>query len=76
MLLKRIAAITPGIQPAEVKSSIIKIAPQPRSKTANGGKIIHNIALPHPILYSPSFNQRFPKYPKHRSLSIYHLFTH
>ena len=42
--------MTPGIQPAQVKSSVSKIAPQPQSKTANGGKIIHNIALPHPIL--------------------------
>lgn len=42
------AAITPGTQPTQVKISVSKIAPQPQSKTANGGKIIHNNALAHP----------------------------
>ena len=53
LLLKIIAAITPGTQPTQVKSRVSIIAPHPQSKTANGGKIIHNIALPHPILQSP-----------------------
>jgi len=34
------AAITPGIQPTRVKIVVIKIEPQPLSKTARGGKII------------------------------------
>jgi hypothetical protein len=33
------AAITPGIQPTRVKIVVIKIEPQPLSKTARGGKI-------------------------------------
>jgi hypothetical protein len=36
------AAITPGIHPAPVKSKTISIDPQPLSITANGGKIMHN----------------------------------
>jgi hypothetical protein len=36
------AAITPGIQPTQVKIKTISIDPQPLSNTANGGKIIHN----------------------------------
>ena len=39
------AAIAPGTQPARVNSSTIKTVPQPRSSTANGGKIMHRIAL-------------------------------
>ena len=49
LLLNKIAAITPGIQPAAVKSAVNKTAPHPLSNTASGGKIIHKIALPHPI---------------------------
>ena len=40
----------PGIQPAQVKISVNKTAPHPLSKTASGGKIIHKIALPQPII--------------------------
>ena len=47
------ADITPGTQPTQVKISVSRIAPHPQSKTANGGKIIHNIALPHPMIPSP-----------------------
>ena len=49
----------PGIQPAQVKIRVNKIAPHPLSKTASGGKIIHKIALPKPIIFhlSLSFKQ-------------------
>ena len=36
-------AITPGTQPHAVRSNVIRIEPQPLSKTANGGKIIARI---------------------------------
>lgn len=49
-LLNNIAAIHPGIQPAQVKIRVNKTAPQPLSITARGGKIIHKIALPQPII--------------------------
>ena len=49
LVLKIIAPITPGIHPQQVKRKTITTAPQPLSKTANGGKIIHNKARPHPI---------------------------
>lgn len=52
-LLKKTAAITPGTQPTQVKSVVINTAPQPRSTTASGGKIIHNNARPHPIYIVP-----------------------
>jgi len=54
LLLKTIAAITPGIQPAQVKINVSNIAPHPLSSTANGGKIIHKIARPHPISITPN----------------------
>ena len=54
-LLNKIAAITPGIHPTQVKSKVINIAPQPLSRTAKGGKIIHKIALPIPIFYTLLF---------------------
>ena len=56
LLLNVIAARTPGNHPAQVKSVVITIAPQPQSKTASGGKIMHNSALPHPILKTPHRN--------------------
>ena len=58
-LLNNIAAIHPGIQPAQVKIRVNKTAPHPLSKTASGGKIIHKIALPKPIIFhlSLSFKQ-------------------
>jgi hypothetical protein len=43
------AAITPGIQPKQVKIKTIINEPQPLSITAKGGKIIHNITLKMPI---------------------------
>jgi hypothetical protein len=39
------AAITPGTHPQQVNKSTIKIEPQPLSRTAKGGKIIHKIRL-------------------------------
>lgn len=42
LLIIIMAAITPGIQPAPVKSKTINIDPQPLSITANGGKMMHN----------------------------------
>ena len=44
--------MTPGSHPIQVNTVVIKIAPHPQSKTANGGKITHNIALIHPICQS------------------------
>ena len=43
------AAITPGIQPKQVKINTITIDPQPLSTTAKGGKTIHSITLRQPI---------------------------
>jgi len=37
------AAITPGIQPNSVRIVVIMIDPQPLSRTASGGKMIHRI---------------------------------
>lgn len=37
------AAITPGTQPQTHSKNVIRIEPQPLSKTAKGGKIIDNI---------------------------------
>ena len=53
LLLNKIAAITPGIQPAHVKIKVSKIAPHPLSKTASGGQIIQIIARKHPIYITP-----------------------
>ena len=39
------AAITPGIQPKQVRINTIRIEPQPLSYTARGGKIIDRITL-------------------------------
>ena len=39
------AAITPGTQPQSHNRNVIKIEPQPLSKTAKGGKIIAKITL-------------------------------
>lgn len=39
------AAITPGTHPQQVNKNTIKIEPQPLSRTAKGGKIIHKIRL-------------------------------
>jgi hypothetical protein len=44
------AAITPGIQPKQVKIKTIINEPQPLSITAKGGKIIQSITLKMPIL--------------------------
>jgi hypothetical protein len=42
--LNRIAAITPGIQPQMVSRSTSRMAPQPLSITASGGKMIQIMA--------------------------------
>ena len=64
----------PGIQPAQVKISVNKTAPHPLSKTASGGKIIHKIALPNPIIFhlSLSFNNfyNFLQIASHASICI------
>jgi hypothetical protein len=50
LVLKRMAAITPGIHPQHVRIITSNIAPHPRSSTARGGKIIQIIALRIPIM--------------------------
>jgi hypothetical protein len=45
------AAMAPGTHPNKVRIVTIKIVPQPLSKTASGGKSMHNKALPHPIFF-------------------------
>jgi hypothetical protein len=47
------AAMTPGTQPTSVSKKTNKIVPQPRSNTANGGKMIHTNARPKPISTNP-----------------------
>lgn len=42
--------MTPGTQPQSVKRKVIKIEPQPLSKTAKGGQIIDNITRQKPIM--------------------------
>lgn len=37
--------MTPGIQPKQVRIKTMRIDPQPRSNTANGGKMMDNITL-------------------------------
>ena len=44
------AAITPGTHPQQVNKNTIKIEPQPLSRTAKGGKIIHKIRLKQDIV--------------------------
>ena len=44
------AAITPGIQPANVKRNTIKTEPQPLSITDNGGNKIASITLINDIM--------------------------
>ena len=39
------APITPGTQAQQVRMNTIRIDPQPRSYTANGGKMIDKITL-------------------------------
>jgi hypothetical protein len=48
-VLKSIAAITPGSQPQRVSTNTSNMAPQPRSITARGGKMIQSIALKRPM---------------------------
>jgi hypothetical protein len=43
------AAITPGIQPKQVKIKTMINEPQPLSITAKGGKIIQSTTLKQPI---------------------------
>lgn len=49
------AAITPGIQPRQVKINTIIIEPQPLSITASGGKIIERITRHILIMFSLDF---------------------
>lgn len=49
------AAITPGIQPHNVKINTINMEPQPWSRTANGGKIIDKITLSNDIFFYSFF---------------------
>jgi len=49
-VLNKMAAITPGTQPQQVSINTSRIAPQPRSITASGGKKIHTKALRIPII--------------------------
>lgn len=37
--------MTPGIQPMQVRIKTMRIDPQPRSNTANGGKMMDSITL-------------------------------
>ncbi len=53
------AAITPGIQPKQVKIKTIITDPQPLSITAKGGKTMHKSTLRQPII---NFLQRSIKY--------------
>jgi hypothetical protein len=50
LLLIISAAITPGIQPKQVKIKTIISDPQPLSTTAKGGKIMQSNTLKNPIL--------------------------
>jgi len=49
LVLKRIVAITPGIQPQIVRIRTSKMAPQPLSNTASGGQIMQMMALRIPM---------------------------
>ena len=51
-LQKIIAAITPGIQPTQVKTKVINTEPQPLSRTASGGHKIQTKARKKLILIS------------------------
>jgi len=55
LLLKTIAAITPGTHPTKVNNVVSNIAPQPLSNTAAGGKITQIKALKHPIKISNEY---------------------
>jgi hypothetical protein len=59
------AARMPGIHPARVRTATTNIVPQPLSKTANGGKRMHSMALQKPILVS-RFCQRTEVFDYHR----------
>lgn len=43
------AAIAPGTHPQMVNTVTNNSVPHPLSITASGGRIMHNMALPHPI---------------------------
>jgi hypothetical protein len=58
LLLKTIAAITPGTQPTQVNNVVSNTAPQPLSNTAAGGKITQIKALKHPIKNSYSLTKK------------------
>jgi len=50
-MLKTMAAITPGIQPQQVRMTTRRMAPQPLSRTASGGKMMQMIALKRPMMF-------------------------
>ena len=43
------AAITPGIQPQQVRMKTSRMAPQPLSRTARGGQMMQMMALMIPM---------------------------
>ena len=43
--------MTPGIQPKQVRIKTMRIDPQPRSNTANGGKMMDSITLNTDMLF-------------------------
>jgi len=49
-VLNKMAAMTPGIHPQQVRIKTSRMAPQPRSITARGGKRIHTKALRIPMI--------------------------
>lgn len=49
-MLKRMAAMQPGIQPAQVRMNVRSTAPQPLSNTASGGNKMQRIALTQPMV--------------------------
>lgn len=52
LLLITRAPITPGTQPQHVKRVTMMIEPQPLSKTASGGKMMHNNTRRMLMIYS------------------------
>ena len=72
LLLKTIAAITPGTHPTQVNNVVSNIAPQPLSNTAAGGKITQIKALNHPIKISNEYilTITFIYYPVIKNVSL------
>jgi hypothetical protein len=57
-MLNTIAAMTPGIQPQQVRMNTRSMAPHPLSRTARGGKMMQMIALRIPITIKLSVKGR------------------